>query len=346
MEEEERGNRGAPVKVGKMVVDAGGKNGFGKLKEKLKEILDRPNDIKLDEINYIVFGYKISRKGNREIKEIEKYNLQLSENVREEIVSQLKSNIESMLSDDMEFVDLGSIAEDNGLNIQIADLDVIDSDLKTVIKNPVSDILGKPEIVNKLQHAGLLTIINLNNGSKIIGIDTLARKKIAFGNKKMVEINKNGGLDLVKDVTLFYISEKFAAIFYEDKFFIRRTDDFLKVFVLNNYFDSLYQENKQTLSQYIDDPDAFYRKIRGNLKRERMLITLIRYNLRGNVTPQKYKKSFDDYSDLLPGIKFENEKININESNIDSVLDFFLRKYDKDPIEQNKKRRVNPMRYT
>jgi hypothetical protein len=329
-----------------MVEDGNEGGGYGELKRNLKDILDNfDQEVDIESINYLVFGYKLSRKGEREVMELAEYNVQLSNEVRRVVASQFKENLKSICDDNVQFVDIGSTPGEDQSFIQVCGLDVVNIGLREIVENPETDQGASLERVDSMQHPGLLTIINLRNGTRIIGIDTLVRKKIAVGKRKMVGMDRRGSLNLVRDTLFFYLSERFAAIFYNGKFLIRNADTFLRIFVLNNYIDSLFNENIEGVTRYIDDPEGFYKRIKGDFRRERVLITLIKYTLHGNVSPEMYRRAFDEYRSFFPEVRFDGEKIKIEESNIDQVLNLLLRKYDMDPIEPVKKRKVNPQLY-
>ncbi|MGC9124370.1 MAG: hypothetical protein ACP5IB_09955 [Thermoplasmata archaeon] len=324
-----------------MIEDKSGKS----WKQIFTELSDRINKnsgiIETEKIDYIIFGYDLKSDKKTKEKSSETYmkRVLINKDVRNEVKNQFLNNLNYLTKENVEFINWGSASDIPKGSVEIANIEIIDKSLRSILLNPYTDSQVIMEDLDLWKHVGLLTIIKLDNKEaeqsgcdKVIGINSLTRTKIATKKKRGVVIKKDGVLQYISDVRLFTLSELYDAILICDTLLIIHDNNFYKLFVLNEYFKAFFENNKNTISNYIQDPKILYDKISGDIKKEKKLISIVNNVLSKNPDPSKYEELYEKYKDKLDKIVFSNHKIDVNESDLNAVLGLLHLDYDEDPM--------------
>jgi len=324
------------------------------LKETIKgtilEILENSDIIKTEKIDYIIFGYDLISEKETERKSSDIYmkRILINEKVRNEVKKQLLLNLKHLNNEEVKFIDWGSAADSPKDSVEIADIDIIDKSLRPILLNPNTDSQVIMEELDKWKHVGLLAIINLddneavqNTCNLIIGINSLTRQNIALKKRKGITISGDGVLQYIEKVRVFTLSDLYDAIFICNKLLIMNENHFYRLFVLNEYFNSFFKNNENTINKYIKDTGILYKRISGDIRREKKLISAINNVLDKNPEPSDYEDVYQKYKDKVGKVTFFEHKIDVSQSDINAVLDLLHLDFDEDPMFHSK-RRVSP----
>jgi len=332
-----------------MTENRGNGPNLNELKSVLLNIKDNPDLIRIDSIKSIMFGYElINSNGNLEVEEIYRKKIQLAEPVRQSIKDELIKKLENLTQEEREFVSWASSINQDDLTVEVADIDFIDHDLRDIIRNTdVNEILSEISEIDKWEHKGLLTVMDINGHGKLIGISSLREKKIAHEKRNLISLETIRGevsLRFVFDnIKLFSIRDLFDAIYFRDKIIFINEKEFIKVFVLNRYFSDKYQRSRDLISRFINDPDVLYGRINGKYGLQKKMISIIDYVLKPELDPAAFKKAAQDFAVFFDEkIKFdENSKIDISNSDLQKTLELLCQCVDFAPIT-GEKRKVSP----
>ena len=332
-----------------MTENRGNGPNLDELKSVLLNIKNNPDLIRIDSIKSIMFGYElINSNGNLGVKEIYRKKIRLKEPVRQSIKDELIKKLENLTQEEREFVSWASSINQDDSTVEVADIDFIDQDLRDIIRNTdVNEILSRISEIDKWKHKGLLTVMDIDGHGKLIGISSLREKKIAHKKRKLISLENISGevsLSFVSDNTkLFSINDLFDAIYFMNKIIFINEEEVNKIFVLNKYFSDKYQKNIDLISKFINNPDELYRKILGDFRKQKKMITIIDYVLKPELDPLAFKTIAEEFEDFFDGkIKFdENSKIDISNSNTQITLELLSQSFDFAPIT-GEKRKVSP----
>jgi len=326
-------------------------NGNGLNIDELKPILlnikDNPNLIDIGSIKSIIIGYKL-KKSNGTL-EANKYKkkIQLGEEVRQSIKVELLKKLDYLMEEERRFANWASSTNQDDLTVEVTDIDFIDPELRPIFLNTdVNEVLSEIKEIDKWEHKGLLTIIDINGHGKLIGISYIREKKVAHKKKNLISLQTVNGqvsLKFVSDIKLFSIMDLFDAIYFRDKIIFLKEMEFIKVFVLSKYFSDKYQRSRDLISRFINDPDVFFGKINGKYRMQKKMISIIDYVLKPELDPLAFKTRAEEFGDLFDGkIKFdENSKIDISNSDLQKTLELLSQSFDFAPIT-GEKRKVSP----
>ena len=127
-----------------------------------------------------------------------------------------------MTQEERGFVNWASSTNQDDLTVEVTNIDFIDPDLRPIILNTdVNEVLSEIREIDKWEHKGLLTVIDINGHGKLIGISSIREKKIAHKKKNLISLETVRGevsLKFVFDnIKLFSITDLFDAIYFRDK---------------------------------------------------------------------------------------------------------------------------------
>jgi len=318
------------------------------LKPILRIIKDNPNLIDSNSIKCIIFGYDLTKNNGVFEAKIYRKKIPLGYDVRQSIMDEIIKKLDYLTQEEKEFINWASSTNQNNFIVEVANIDYIDYDLRKIILNTdVNELLSDIKEIDGWKHKGLLTIIDINEYGKLIGISSIREKKVAHKKKNLISLENIGhgqvSLKFVSDIKLFSITDLFDAIYFMNKIIFINEEEVNKIFVLNKYFSDIYQKNIDLISKYINNPDELYRKILGNFRMQKKMITIIDYVLKKEVDPLMFKTKAQDFVDIFDEkIQFdENSKIDISNSDLQRTLELLSQSFDFAPIT-GEKRKVSP----
>ena len=210
------------------------------------------------------------------------------------------------------------------------------------------DLISEKETERKSSDIYMKRILNLddneavqNTCNLIIGINSLTRQNIALKKRKGITISGDGVLQYIEKVRVFTLSDLYDAIFICNKLLIMNENHFYRLFALNEYFNSFFKNNENTINKYIKDTGILYKRISGDIRREKKLISAINNVLDKNPEPSDYEDVYQKYKDKVGKVTFFEHKIDVSQSDINAVLDLLHLDFDEDPMFHSK-RRVSP----
>jgi hypothetical protein len=322
---------------------------INELKPILRNIKDNPNLIDSNSIKFIIFGYDLTKNNGVFEAKIYRKKIPLGDDVRQSIMDEIIKKLDYLTQEEIEFINWASSTNQNNFIVEVTDIDFIDYDLRKIILNTdVNEWLSNIKEIDGWKHKGLLTIIDINEYGKLIGISSIREKKVAHKKKNLISLEniEHGQVSLkfVSDIKLFSITDLFDAIYFMNKIILINEEEVNKIFVLNKYFSDKYQKNIDLISKFINNPDELYRKILGNFRMQKKMITIIDYVLKKKeVDPSMFKTKAQEFEDLFDEkIQFdENSKIDISNSDLQKTLELLSQSFDFAPIT-GEKRKVSP----
>ena len=319
------------------------------LKPILRNIKDNPKLIDSNSIKSIIFGYDLTKNNGVFEAKIYRKKIPLGDDVRQSIMDEIIKKLDYLTQEEIEFINWASSTNQNNFIVEVTDIDFIDYDLRKIILNTdVNEWLSNIKEIDGWKHKGLLTIIDINEYGKLIGISSIREKKVAHKKKNLISLENIGhgqvSLKFVSDIKIFSITDLFDAIYFMNKIIFINEEEVNKIFVLNKYFSDKYQKNIDLISKFINNPDELYRKILGNFRMQKKMITIIDYVLKKKeVDPSMFKTKVQEFEDLFDEkIQFdENSKIDISNSDLQKTLELLSQSFDFAPIT-GEKRKVSP----